>query len=86
MQEADPRTARERAKAHARLGDVLMRGARVEEAEHAFRAAVELHPDHYEAWAKLARALDRLGRSDEAAAAREQEAAALRRAGRELGR
>lgn len=86
MQTEDPRAARERAKAHARLGDVLLRGERVEEAERSYRAAVELHPDHYEAWAKLARALDRLGRSDEAAAAREAEAAALRRAGRELGR
>lgn len=82
LQEGDPRATRELAKAHARLGDALLRVDRVEDAEAAFREAVRLHPDHYEAWAKFARALDRLGRHEEAKAARAEEAAAMRRVGR----
>lgn len=83
MQADDPKAAREVAKAHARLGDVLVRLDRIDEAERELRAAVRLHPDHYEAWAKLARVLDRLGRPEEAKAARAEDEA---RRARSLGR
>ena len=72
-------TARERAKCLARLGDVALRRGDLESAERDARAAVELWPDHHEAWAKLARVLDRQGKSAEASAARSQQQAALAR-------
>jgi tetratricopeptide (TPR) repeat protein len=72
-------TARERAKCLARLGDVALRRGDLESAERDARAAVELWPDHHEAWAKLARVLDRQGRAGAAAAARSQQQAALAR-------
>lgn len=72
-------TARERAKCLARLGDVALRRGDLESAERDARAAVELWPDHHEAWAKLARVLDRLGKAAEASAARSQQQAALAR-------
>ncbi|MDZ4754281.1 MAG: tetratricopeptide repeat protein [Phycisphaerae bacterium] len=82
MQAGDPSAAREIAKAHARLGDVEVQRDELAAAETAFRRAVDLYPDHYEAWAKLARVLDRLGRGDDAAVARTQERAAMQRVGR----
>ncbi len=72
-------TARERAKCLARLGDVALRRGDLESAERDARAAVELWPDHHEAWAKLARVLDRQGKAAEASAARSQQQAALAR-------
>ena len=77
--DAAPATARERAKCLARLGDVALRRGDLESAERDARAAVELWPDHHEAWAKLARVLDRQGRTPEAAAARTEQQAALAR-------
>ena len=62
--------ARERAKNLARLGDVLLRQDRLPEAEQCYRQAVELFETHGEAWSKLARVLDRLGRASDAANAR----------------
>jgi tetratricopeptide (TPR) repeat protein len=70
---------RERGKNLARLGDTLLRQERLAEAEAAYREAVALWRDHHEAWAKLARILDRTGRPEEAATARIQQQAALDR-------
>ncbi|MDZ4828646.1 MAG: tetratricopeptide repeat protein [Phycisphaerae bacterium] len=80
MQLGDARAAREIAKAEARLSDVYVRRDRIVEAEQVLRDSVTRYPDHYEAWAKLARVLDRLERTDEATSAREQEQAAINRA------
>ena len=66
--------ARERAKNLARLGDVLLRQDRLPEAEQCYRQAVELFETHGEAWSKLARVLDRLGRASDAANARARQA------------
>ncbi len=77
--DADPATARERAKCLARLGDVALRRGDLEAAERDARAAVALWPDHHEAWAKLARVLDRQGKAAEAATARTEQQAALAR-------
>ena len=71
--------ARERAKCLARLGDVALRRGDLVSAERDARAAVALWPDHHEAWAKLARVLDRQGRAQDAAEARAQQRAALAR-------
>lgn len=70
---------RERAKNLARLGDVLLAEDRGGEAEMAYRQAVGLWRDHHEAWAKLARILDRNGRTAEAEVARAEQKAALER-------
>lgn len=72
-------TARERAKCLARLGDVALRRGDLESAERDARAAVALWPDHHEAWAKLARVLDRQGKAPEASVARARQQSALAR-------
>jgi tetratricopeptide (TPR) repeat protein len=82
MQGVDPRSVREVAKAHARLGDVFIRRGDLQEAERQLQSAVRLFPDHYEAWAKLARVMERLNRPEDAQAARAQEQDAMRRVGR----
>ncbi len=82
MQGVDPRSVREVAKAHARLGDVFLRRGDLHEAERQLQSAVRLYPDHYEAWAKLSRVMDRLNRPADAQAARAQEQDAMRRVGR----
>lgn len=69
--------ARERAKCMARLGDCAMRRDDLASAEREYRAALALWPDHHEAWAKLARVLDRTGKPDEANAARTRQQAIL---------
>ena len=69
--------ARERAKCLARLGDCAMRRDDLAAAEREYRAALALWPDHHEAWAKLARVLDRTGKPDEAKAARARQQAIL---------
>ena len=74
-------TERDRAKAFARLGETLAQRGDLEGGRAALATAVELHPDQDEAWAMLARILDRLGRSDEAERARSEEKAAKARAG-----
>jgi len=78
--------ARERAKNLARLGDVLLRQERLVEAEVAYRRAVELWEDHYEAWAKLARVLDRLERPAEAELARAKHTAVMVKLGKEVAK
>jgi tetratricopeptide (TPR) repeat protein len=72
---------RDLAKAWARLGETLAQRGDLEGGRAALARAVELYPDHDEAWAMLARLLDRLGRSDEAERARTEERAAKARAG-----
>lgn len=69
--------ARERAKCLARLGDCAMRRDDLPAAERDYRAALELWPDHHEAWAKLARVLDRTGKADDANAARARQQSIL---------
>ncbi len=75
--EAQKGPARERAKCLARLGDCAMRRDDLAAAERDYRAALELWPDHHEAWAKLARVLDRTGKADEANAARTRQQSIL---------
>lgn len=70
---------RERGKNLARLGDVQLRQGKLAEAEASYREAVALWRDHHEAWAKLARILDRTDRAEEAALARTEQQAALAR-------
>ena len=82
LQSDMPERRRELAKAHARLGDVHLGQDRIDDARAAYHTAVIRWPDHYEAWAKLARTLDRLDRSVEAERARAEEANARRRTGR----
>jgi tetratricopeptide (TPR) repeat protein len=76
---------RERAKCLARLGDCALRRDDVAGAERDYRAALALWPDHHEAWAKLARVLDRTERADEAAAARARQQAILDAAAKPSG-
>ena len=66
---------RDRAKNLARLGDVLLRQDHLAEAEQCYRRSVETLETNGEAWSKLARVLDRLGRPGEAADARARQAA-----------
>jgi tetratricopeptide (TPR) repeat protein len=82
LQKDVPSLRRDLAKAHARLGDVLLRRDQIAAAEEEFRAAVTAWPNHYEAWAKLARTLDRQGRPEQAERARAEERAAMVRSGR----
>lgn len=70
---------RERGKNLARLGDVQLRQGKLAEAEASYREAVALWRDHHEAWAKLARILDRTDRAEEAALARAEQQAAMAR-------
>ena len=82
LQEGNPKAKRDLAKAHTRLGDLLVRRDDVAGAEEEFRRAVTMWPNHYEAWAKLARSLDRQGKSVQAERARVEERAAMERSGR----
>ncbi|MCP3902618.1 MAG: tetratricopeptide repeat protein [Planctomycetes bacterium] len=67
---AGEETARERAKAHARLADVRIRQGDFEAAREQLIIATELFPDHYEAFYKLYRVHTRLGDEEAAADAR----------------
>ncbi|MCA9284175.1 MAG: tetratricopeptide repeat protein [Phycisphaerales bacterium] len=82
LQKDNPGRKADVAKCHARLGDVYLRLDRVEEAGDEYLAAVTLYPNHYEAWAKRARVLSRLGREQEAKSALREQEAAMRRVGR----
>lgn len=68
-------TPRDRAKNLARLGDVLLRQDRLAEAEQCYRRSVETLETNGEAWSKLARVLERLGRPADAADARARQEA-----------
>lgn len=82
LQKDKPSRRRELAKAYARLGDVHLSFDRLELARTSYHTAVIRWPDHYEAWAKLARVLDRLDRSVEAERARKEQRNAMIRVGR----
>ena len=84
LQSPLPARRRELAKAHARLGDVHLARGNVDDARASYHTAAIRWPDHYEAWAKLARVLDRLERSEEAARARTEYEHALERSGRSV--
>ena len=73
---------REVAKAHARLGDVQLGMDRLDDARESYHTAVKRWPDHYEAWSKLARVLDRVGEPEMAERARAEEVKARQRTGR----
>ena len=73
---------REVAKAHARLGDVHLGLDRLDDARESYHTAVKRWPDHYEAWSKLARVLDRVGEPEMAERARAEEVKARQRTGR----
>lgn len=77
-----PRSAGDRSKALARLGDIAVRREDLPLALDLFTQAASLHPDHYEVWGKLARVLDSMGKPAEAHAAREQHDAAMQRTGK----
>ena len=84
LQKDIPSRRRELAKAYARLGDVHLGLDRIDAARVSYHTAVIRWPDHHEAWAKLARVLDRLDRGEEAARARNEHRNALRRVGRDV--
>ncbi len=68
-------------KAWIRRGDALWELDRVEDAAHSYHKGVIQFVDHYEGWAKLARAHDRLGSPEDAEWARREEARARARVG-----
>ena len=84
LQEGDPALAREVAKAEARMGDVRARQDRLDEAIEWWSRCTARHPDHHEAWHRLARTYARLGRDAESAFATRQWQAALARLGRQF--
>lgn len=84
LQTSAPARRRELAKAYARLGDVHLARGHIDDARAAYHTAVIRWPDHYEAWAKLARVLDRLDRGEEAARARIECEHARTRSGRSV--
>ncbi len=61
LQQNHPRRAREVSKAHARLADVHIRRDELEAARDELRFATALWPQHYTAFYKLSRVLNRLG-------------------------
>jgi tetratricopeptide (TPR) repeat protein len=76
-----PDRRRELAKALIRRGDAFWELDRVEEAQVSFQKGIVQFPDHYEGWAKLARAMDRLGDGERADRARYEERQARIRVG-----
>lgn len=81
LQKDDPSRRTECSKGYARLGDVHLRRGELEAARDTYRLAVTLYPNHYEAWANLADALEQLGLPVEAERARYEELAAMERLG-----
>jgi tetratricopeptide (TPR) repeat protein len=79
VQQGPEANRRELSKVWIRLGDVFMRRGDAAEAEKAFMEGLGLYANHYEGWAKLARARDRLGKTKEADSARNEERRALER-------
>ncbi len=73
LQQGPKASKRDLAKAWIRMGDVAMRRDNAALAEERFMAGLALYADHYEGWAKLARARDRLGKAKEAESARNEE-------------
>lgn len=79
VQKGPNASRRDVSKAWIRLGDVAMRRGDAEEAEKAYMDGLALYPNHYEGWAKLARARDRLGKTKQAESARNEERRAIAR-------
>jgi tetratricopeptide (TPR) repeat protein len=69
------------ARYQARLADVYLRRDDLARAKAALERSVELWPDHYEPWHKLARVLERLGDTAGAARAQASSDAAFQRRG-----
>lgn len=84
LQQGDPALAREVAKAEARMGDLRARQDRLDEAIEWWSRCTARHPDHHEAWHRLARTYARLGRTAESDFASRQWQAALTRLGRQV--
>lgn len=69
LQANNPRRVKDVAKAHARLADVHIRRDELEAARSRLRVATGLWPQHYAAFYKLSRVLNRLGETEAAAEA-----------------
>lgn len=82
LQQAQDGDKRSVGKTLARLGDVALRRGRDEEALRRYEKAVELWPDHYEAWARLVRLYYRADRIADAERAELMLTAAKARMGR----
>ena len=80
----NPDRRRELAKAFIRQGDAYWALDRIEEAQASFQKGIVQFPDHYEGWAKIARAMDRLGDGERAERARYEERQARIRVGAPL--
>ncbi|MHC5005846.1 MAG: tetratricopeptide repeat protein [Planctomycetota bacterium] len=66
LQAGDPRGRKDVSKAHARLADVHIRRDEIEAARAELEIATELWPQHYTAFYKLSRVLNRLGETEAA--------------------
>ncbi len=66
LQEGNPKRQRDVSKAHARLADVHIRRGESQQARAELQRATELWPQHYAAFYKLSRVLNRLGESESA--------------------
>jgi tetratricopeptide (TPR) repeat protein len=66
LQADDPRRRKDVSKAHARLADVHIRRDEIEAARAELETATELWPQHYTAFYKLSRVLNRLGETEAA--------------------
>lgn len=66
LQRDNPGRRRDVSKAHARLADVYIRRDQVQEAKAELLLATELWPQHYTAFYKLSRVLNRLGENEAA--------------------
>ncbi|MDG2022462.1 MAG: tetratricopeptide repeat protein [Phycisphaerales bacterium] len=85
LNQAIPERRRDLAKALIRRGDAYWELDRIDEARASFQKGIVQFPDHYEGWAKLARAMDRLGDPVRAERARYEERQARIRVGAPLG-
>jgi tetratricopeptide (TPR) repeat protein len=84
LTQTTPDRRRDLAKALIRRGDAYWELDRIEEAQASFQKGIVQFPDHYEGWAKLARAMDRLGDGERAERARYEEQQARIRVGATL--
>ncbi len=69
LQASNPRRVKDVAKAHARLADVHIRRDELGAARSELQVATEMWPQHYTAFYKLSRVLNRLGDTEAAAEA-----------------
>lgn len=66
LQQGNPRRQRDVSKARARVADVHIRRGDLQQARAELQLATELWPQHYTAFYKLSRVLNRLGENDSA--------------------